>query len=103
MKRQRLNRLSHVERAKLNRQLNDAIMEGGLIRPSHNEFGSPIMFVLKANGSVRLCIDYRELQEVTRKDAYPLPRVDDTLDELADGKILHSFRPRAWLLAGLST
>jgi hypothetical protein len=40
--------------------------------------------VRKANGSLRLCIDYRGHNEVTRKDAYPLPRVDDTLDELKD-------------------
>jgi hypothetical protein len=40
--------------------------------------------VRKADGSLRLCIDYRGLNEVTRKDAYPLPRVDDTLDELKD-------------------
>jgi hypothetical protein len=59
-------------------------VEAGLIRPSYSEFGSPILFVRKANGSLRLCIDYRGLNEVTRKDAYPLPRVDDTLDELKD-------------------
>jgi hypothetical protein len=47
-------------------------------------FGSPILFVRKAYGSLRLCIDYRRLNEVTRKDAYPRPRVDDTLDELKD-------------------
>jgi hypothetical protein len=41
-------------------------------------------FVCKADGSLRMCIDYRGLNEVTRKDAYPLPRVDDTLDELKD-------------------
>jgi hypothetical protein len=81
MKRQRLNRLSHAERAELNRQLKDAI-KSSLIRPSYSEFGSPIFFVRKADGSLRMCIDYRGLNEVTRKDAYPLPRVDDTLDEL---------------------
>jgi hypothetical protein len=80
MKRQRLNRLSP---AKLNRQLKDK-MEASLIRPSHSEFGSPILFVRQADGALRLCIDYRGLNEVTRKDAYPLPRVDDTLDELKD-------------------
>jgi hypothetical protein len=83
MRRQRLNRLSPAERAELNRQLKDAI-EAGLIRPSYNEFGSPILFLRKADGSLRVCIDYRGLSEVTRKDAYPLPRVDDTLDELKD-------------------
>jgi hypothetical protein len=80
MRRQRLNRLSHAERAELNRQLKDAV-EAGLIRPNYIEIGSPILFVRKADGSLRLCIDYRGLNEVTRKDAYPLPRVDDTLDE----------------------
>jgi hypothetical protein len=83
MRRQRLNRLSPTERAELNRQLKDAV-EAGLVRPSYCEFGSPILFVRKADGSLRLCIDYRSLNEVTRKDAYPLPRVDDTLDELKD-------------------
>jgi hypothetical protein len=83
MKRQRLNRLSHAERAELNRQLKDA-MEACLIRPNHSAFGSPILFVRKVDGSLRLCIDYHRLDEVKRKDAYPLPRVDDTLDELKD-------------------
>jgi hypothetical protein len=83
MKRQRLNRLSLAERAELTRQLKHA-MNVGLIRPSYREFGSPILFVRKAYGSLRLCSDYRGLNEVTRKDAYPLPRVDITLDELKD-------------------
>jgi hypothetical protein len=83
MRRQRLNRLSPAERVELNRQLKDAV-EAGLFRPSYSEFGSPILFVRKAYGSLRLCIDYRGLNEVKRKDAYPLPRVDDTLDELKD-------------------
>jgi hypothetical protein len=43
---------------------------------------SSVIFVRKADGSVRLCIDYRGLNEVTCKGAYPLPSVDDTLDEL---------------------
>jgi hypothetical protein len=59
-------------------------MEAGLIRSSHGEFGSPILFVSQADGSLRFCIDYNELNEVTRKDAYPLPHVYDTLDELKD-------------------
>jgi hypothetical protein len=57
MKRQRLNTLSPAERAELNRQLKDT-MEAYLIRPNHNEFGSPIIFVRKADGSLRLCIDH---------------------------------------------
>jgi hypothetical protein len=83
MRRQRLNRLSPSERAKLNRHLKDAV-EASLVRPNYSEFGSPILFVRKADGSLRLCIDYRGLDKVTHKDAYPLPRVDDRLDELKD-------------------
>jgi hypothetical protein len=83
MKRQRRTRLSPAERVELNRQLIYA-MEARLIRPNHREFGSPILLVRKADGSLRLCIDYRGLNEFTRKDAYALPRVDDTLDELKD-------------------
>jgi hypothetical protein len=56
-------------------------VDAGLIRPNYSEYGSPILFVRKADGSLRLCIDYRGLNEVTRKDAC---RVDDRLDELKD-------------------
>jgi hypothetical protein len=83
MKRQRQTKLSTAERATLNRQLKDA-MGDGLIRPNHNEFGSPILFVRKVDGSLQLCIDYRGLNEVTSKDAHPLPRVDKPPDELKD-------------------
>jgi hypothetical protein len=72
--------MSLAERAELTRQLNDAL-ETGLIHPSHCEFESPISFLRKAYGSIhRLCIDYRGLNEVTRKDACPRPRVGDTLN-----------------------
>jgi hypothetical protein len=84
MKRQRFYRLTLIaERVELNRQLKDA-MEADLIRPNHSEFGSPVPLVRKSDDSFRLCIEYRGRNEITRKDAYPLPRVDDTLDELKD-------------------
>jgi putative transposase len=87
IKRQRLNRLSPSERAKLNRRPKD-VVEDGLFRPSHIELYSQILLVPKCDGSLRLCIDYRELDEVIRKDACPLPRVDDTLDELKHSNLL---------------
>jgi hypothetical protein len=102
MKRQRLNMLSHSRRAKLNRQLKDP-MEACLIRPSHSEFGSAIVSVRKAYRSLRLCIHYRHLNEVTRKDAYPLSSVDDTLEKVKHAIVLHSSRQRLWLLASSST
>jgi hypothetical protein len=79
-----LNILSHVvERAEQDRQLNDAL-EYGLILPSHNDMGSPILFVRKADGSRRLRVDCRGLKEVTRKCPYPQLCVDGTLYELKD-------------------
>jgi hypothetical protein len=83
MWRRRLNRMSHTKREELNGLVNDVVL-ARVIRTSCSEFGSPILFVRKADGSLRFCINYRGLNEVTRKDAYPLPRVDDTLDELKD-------------------
>jgi hypothetical protein len=83
MKRNRLNVLPLAKRVGLIRQLKDAI-EAGLIRPSQSKLSSPIHIMRKADGSLRLCIDYRGFNEVSREDAYPLPRVDDTLDELKD-------------------
>jgi hypothetical protein len=83
MRRQHLNRLSHAKRAKLTRQLKDA-MDAGIIRPFYSDLGSPILFVRKVDGSLRLCIDYRGHNEVMRKDPYPLPRVGDTLNEHKD-------------------
>jgi hypothetical protein len=59
-------------------------VKAGLIRPHHCDFGSPILFARKSYGSLRLCIDYRGLNKVKHKDAYPLLQVVDTLDELKD-------------------
>jgi hypothetical protein len=63
-------------------------VEASLIRPGQIMFGSLMLFdVRKADGSLRLCIDYRGLTDVTRKDANPLPRVNDTLDEMKDANL----------------
>jgi hypothetical protein len=54
------------------------------MRPSHIEFGSLILYVRNVYGSPRLCIDYRGLNKLTRKDIDPPPHVDDTINELKD-------------------
>jgi hypothetical protein len=74
-------RLSQPEMTKLKKQLKELIAKG-YIEPSTSQFGSPVMFVKKKDGTLRTCIDYRALNKITVKNRYPLPRVDDTLDSL---------------------
>ena len=54
----------------------------GFIRPSVSPWGAPVLFVRKKDGSLRMCIDYRQLNKVTIKNKYPLPRIDDLFDQI---------------------
>jgi hypothetical protein len=58
------------------------LLEKGFIRPSPSPWGAPMIFVLKKDGTQRLCMDYRALNEVTVKNKYPLHRIDDLFDQL---------------------
>ncbi|GJU00235.1 retrotransposon protein, putative, ty3-gypsy subclass [Tanacetum coccineum] len=62
------------------RQLQE-LQDKGFIRPSHSPWGAPVLFVKKKDGSFRMCIDYRELNKLTVKNRYPLPRIDDLFDQ----------------------
>jgi len=64
----------------------DRMLERGWIRPSKSPFGSPILFVKKPNGSLRLCIDYRKLNAMTVKNRYPLPLISELLDCIKNAK-----------------
>ena len=64
----------------------DDMLQQGVIEPSHSPWSSPVILVKKKDGSLRFCIDYRKLNQVTQKDCYPLPRVDDLLDSLSDAQ-----------------
>lgn len=57
-------------------------MEKGFIRPSSSSWGAPVLFVKKKDGSMRLCIDYRGIDNVTIKDKYPLSRIEELLNQL---------------------
>ena len=58
------------------------IIDKGYIRPSISPWGAPVLFVKKKDGTLRLCIDYRQLNKVTIKKMYPLPRIDDLFDHI---------------------
>ena len=57
------------------------------VRPSTSPWEAPVLFVNKKNGSMRLCIDYRELNKVIIRNQYPLPRIDDLFDQLQGAKL----------------
>jgi transposase InsO family protein len=62
-------------------------LDKGFIVPSQAPYASPILFVQKANGGLRFCIDYRKLNALTQKDRYPLPLIDETLSRISKAKI----------------
>ncbi|XP_031127569.1 uncharacterized protein LOC116029662, partial [Ipomoea triloba] len=74
-------RMAPKEMEELKAQLAE-LLEKGFIRPSVSPWVAPVLFVKKKDGSLRLCIDYRELNRVTVKNRYPLPRIDDLFDQL---------------------
>nr|GFB02439.1 putative reverse transcriptase domain-containing protein [Tanacetum cinerariifolium]GFB05407.1 putative reverse transcriptase domain-containing protein [Tanacetum cinerariifolium] len=69
-------RMDLIELKELKDQLRE-LLERGFIRPSVSAWGAPVLFVRKKDGSMRLCIDYRELNKITIRNRYPLPRIDD--------------------------
>ena len=68
----------------------DKMLQRGIIEPSTSAWSSPVVIVKKKDGSPRFCVDYRKLNDVTVKDAYPLPRVDDCIDALSGSKFFSS-------------
>ncbi|GKB65368.1 putative reverse transcriptase domain-containing protein [Tanacetum coccineum] len=74
-------RLAPSEMKELSEQLQE-LSDKGFIRPSSSPWGAPVLFVRKKDGSFRMCIDYRELNKLTVKNRYPLPRIDDLFDQL---------------------
>src|SRR5262249_9047371 len=79
-------RMAPAELAELKKQLQE-LLDKGLIRPSISPWGAPVLFVKKKDGSFRMCIDYRKLNQVTVKNKYPLPRINDLFDQLQSAKV----------------
>jgi hypothetical protein len=74
-------RMAANQLAELKEQLEE-LLDKGYIHPSASPWGAPIIFVPKKDGMQRMCLDYRSLNEVTIKNKYPLPRIDDLFDQL---------------------
>jgi hypothetical protein len=74
-------RMSTNQLAKLKEQLQE-LLDKGYIHPSPSPWGAPIIFVPQKDGTLRMCVDYHSINEVTVKNMYPLSRIDDLFDQL---------------------
>jgi hypothetical protein len=83
---QRPYRMNPQELEELKKQLADMLSKG-LIRSSASPWGSPVLFVDKRDGTIRFCVDYRKLNDVTIKNKYPLPKIEDLFDQLNGAKV----------------
>ena len=79
-------RMKTPELRELQIQLKE-LLDLGLIRPSISPWGAPVIFVKKKDGSLRLCIDYRDLNKATVKNRYPIPRIDDLFDQMKGASV----------------
>ncbi|GJR44687.1 putative reverse transcriptase domain-containing protein [Tanacetum coccineum] len=94
-------RLAPSEMKELSEQLKE-LSNNGFIRPSSSHWGAPILFVKKNDGSFRMCIDYRELNKLTVKNRYPLPRIDDLFDQLQGSNVYSKIDLRSVMTFGLT-
>ena len=69
---------------------------GGQIESSDSPWASPLVLVTKKDGSTRFCVDYRRLNALTTKDAYPLPRIEDSLRLLAGNEVFLMWEDGSW-------
>lgn len=83
--RQRYRRIPPSEYEEVKQHINQ-LLEAQVIRESSSPYASPIVLVRKKDGSLRMCVDYRQLNSKTRKDAFPLPRIEESLDALAGAR-----------------
>jgi hypothetical protein len=87
-------RMATPELAELREHIKE-MLENGFIYPSSSPWGAPMIFVPKKDGTQRLCVDYRALNEVTIKNKYPLPWIDDLFDQLHGACVFSKFNLRS--------
>ena len=79
-------RMAPLELKELKVQMEELVIKG-FVRPSTSPWGALVLFLKKKDGSLRLCIDYKELNKVTIRNQYPLPRIDDLFDQLQVARV----------------
>ncbi|UYV82546.1 hypothetical protein LAZ67_21002737, partial [Cordylochernes scorpioides] len=84
--RQRPYRVSPHERGVIQTEV-EKMLKSGIVKPSDSPWSYPVVLVKKKDGTWRFCVDYRRINKITRKDVYPLPRIDDTLDSLKGASV----------------
>ncbi|GJW74096.1 putative reverse transcriptase domain-containing protein [Tanacetum coccineum] len=94
-------RLAPSEMKELSEQLKE-LSDKGFIRPSSSPWGAPVLFVKKKDGSFWMCIDYQELNKLTVKNRYPLPRIDDLFDQLQGSSVYSKIDLRSVMPFGLT-
>lgn len=92
--RQHAYRVSQREQDAIRHQVKQ-MLDDDVIQPSTSPWASPVVLVKKKDGSLRFCVDYRKLNKITKKDVYPLPRIDDSLDRLRHARYFSSMDLRS--------
>lgn len=92
--RQKPYRVSLTERRAIQQQVQD-MLKDDVIETSCSPWASPVVLVRKKDNSWRFCVDYRRLNKITKRDTYPMPRIDDTLDSLQGAKFFSSIDMRS--------
>eukprot|EP00731_Ephydatia_muelleri_P014418 Em0008g138a len=80
-------RLPYAHREWVKKEI-EAMLKDGVVEPSMSDWASPIVLIEKKDGGIRFCVDYRKLNVVTQGDAYPMPRVDELLDQLGNSQYM---------------